>query len=141
MGNDITKTVGVDGREEHSVLEDASSWIGQEPQSLDGADVPDRPCAACGEDESCHWLLMTVDWEDYLAAKYDARAPEEESYIPLCSRCRSWAEMLEIAELNLGEYGRSEQAQILDERNQFLDSLRVEFITNFTICETLAGFE
>lgn len=100
-----------------------------------------KQCAACGDPDGTQRLLLTVDWVDHLVEKYETDTPEDESIVPLCTRCQSWAEMLEIAEMNVDEHAHEHRRKIREERNRFLDSLRVRSISSFTVTETVHVFE
>lgn len=100
------------------------------------ADGPDdagasTPCAACGDAEATHTLVLTVDWIDYLADRHGVDPPDEIPRAPLCVRCRSWAEMIEIAELDLSSHGPETRERIREERARFLDLLDVRLIDQF----------
>lgn len=99
------------------------------------------PCAACGEPHARHRLTLTVEWRDYLVDAYGVARPEEPCTAPLCAKCRSWAEMLELAELNRGGYGERDRERIRAERDRFLDELRVELVANLRVSAELSGFE
>lgn len=135
-----TKLPDVSADGDSRVANHAADWIGTESTAVATADSR-KQCAACGDPDGAHELLLTVDWVDYLVEAHETRPPEEECVAPLCTRCRSWAEMLEIAELNLDQHGREERRTIVDERNRFLDSLSVQQISNFTVSESLSAFQ
>lgn len=135
-----TKLPDVPADGESAVAKHAADWIGKESTAVAAAEDRKR-CGACGDPHGTHRLLLTVDWVDYLVEEYGTRRPEEECVVPLCTRCRSWAEMLEIAEMNLDQHGREERLTIIEERNRFLESLRVQSISNFTVSESLSVFE
>ncbi len=125
---------------ETGVADHAADWLGKESTAVTTGETA-KQCAACGDPDGTHRLVLTIDWVDRLVEKYDASAPDEECIVPLCTRCRSWAEMLEIAEMNMDQHGRTEREKILEERDRFLDSLRVRSISNFTVSESLSVFQ
>lgn len=134
-----TKPDASDGNEVQTISH-AADWLGEKSNAVtDGEST--KPCAACGDPDGVHQLTLVVDWVDYLVDEYNTRTPEEECVVPLCTRCRSWAEMLEIAEMNLSDHGRAEQEKILEERNRFLESLRAELISNFAVSQTLSVYK
>lgn len=135
-----TKLPDVSTEGEALVASHAADWIGAE-SNFPTTDGPAKQCAACGDPDGVHRLVLTIDWVEYLVEQYDATSPQEECVVPLCTRCRSWAEMLEIAEMHLAQHGREERRKIVEERDHFLDSLRVRSISNFAVSESLSVFE
>jgi hypothetical protein len=123
------------------VADTVAEWLSDEPDGVSATDRPQTACASCGDPHGYNWLLLTVEWEEHLSEKHGVPQPDEECRVPLCTRCRSWAEMLEIAEMNLGDHGATERERVLDERDRFLDSLRVELITNFEVSASLSVYE
>lgn len=126
--------------DETGVSDRVADWL-EEESSAATTDETAKQCGACGDPDGVHRLVLTVDWVDRLVEKYDAGAPDEECVVPLCTRCRSWAETLEIAELNLDRYGQAEREKLRRERDRFLESLQVRSISNFPVPEELAVVE
>lgn len=116
-------------------------WLTEQPEGLSTTEGPSKPCASCDDPDGSNWLLLTVEWEEYLCDQYGVEPADGKCHVPLCSRCRSWAEMLEIGEMNLGGHDDAEREQIVAERNEFLDSLRVELVANLDVSEKLTGFD
>ena len=129
--------VSTDG--ESRVANHAAEWVGEGSASLSAAETLDQ-CGACGDPAGAHQLLLTVDWVDYLVDEHSVRTPEKECSVPLCTRCRSWAEMIEIAEMNINQHSPAEREKIIRERNRFLESLQVQLISNFPVSESLSVF-
>ena len=119
----------------------AVDLLGDRSTPTSSPETPSKPCASCGEPHAEHRLLLTVEWEDYLSEHHGIPYPEEECHVPLCTRCGSRAEILEIAEMNLSNHEISQQQKILDERDRFLETLRPELITNLSVTTTLSNFE
>lgn len=127
--------------EEFTMADRLADWLSDESTGETAGTGRSGPCASCGDPEGSNWLTLTVEWEDHLSEKHGIDPPEEACQVPLCTRCRSWAEMLEIAEMGLGEHAAAERQRILEERNRFLDSLQVELIANFNVSARLSLYE
>lgn len=102
--------------------------------------APPDTCASCGDGNAIQWLKMITDWEDILCRDLGIRNPDGVSLIPLCSRCRAWAEIIEIAEMAVPHLHESEQRRILQERDRFLESLDANLIRGIRVSEELSSF-
>ncbi|MEF8757755.1 MAG: hypothetical protein V5A33_05930 [Halobacteriales archaeon] len=118
-----------------------ADWLTSRPDDVATPDGSSKSCSSCGDPNGWNHLLLTIEWEEHLATSHGVEKPDDEVRVPLCNRCMSWAEMLEIAEMNLDTYGEVERRRIIEERNLFLDSLRVELVENFTVSTTLSLYE
>lgn len=117
-----------------------ADWL-SEPGS-DGTPNDRRPttCASCGDGEAIQWLRMVTDWEDYLCEAHGLGRPDGSCLIPLCNRCRAWAEMIEIAEMALTHLSRSQSDRIIQERNRFLETLNANLVRGIRVSEDLESF-
>ena len=113
---------------------------GDQASGAGPAPSPPDACASCGDGTAIQWLKMVTDWEDIVSRHHGVAAPEGVCLIPLCNRCRAWAEIIEIAEMAVPHLPESEQGRILQERDRFLESLDVELIRGMRVSEELSTF-
>lgn len=115
------------------LLPDDSKAVGSAP-------APPDACASCGDGTAIQWLKMVTDWEDIVCRDHGAVAPEGVCLIPLCNRCRAWAEIIEIAEMAVPHLPEPERGRIVQERDSFLESLDVNLIRGMRVSEELSSF-
>lgn len=101
---------------------------------------PPNACASCGNSNAIQWLRMVADWEDLVCEGLGISRPDGVCLIPLCNRCRAWAEILEIAEMAVPSLPDSEGNRIIQERNRFLETLEVNLIRGIRVSEELSSF-
>lgn len=112
-----------------------------ERDQVTGADpMPPDTCASCGGTEATQWLKLITDWEDIVCRESGISRPDGVSLVPLCDRCRVWAEMLEIAEMAVHELPASEKRRIRQERNRFLETLDPNLIRGIRMSAELSSF-
>ena len=104
-----------------------------------GPSPPDA-CASCGDGNAIQWLKMVSDWEDVVCRDLGIRPPEGVCLIPLCNRCRAWAEIIEIAEMAAPQLAEPERRRILQERDRFLETMDVHLIRGLQVSEDLSSF-
>lgn len=113
--------------------------------SEDGATPGTQPrppdsCASCGGSNAIQWLRMVADWEDSVCETHGISRPEGVCLIPLCNRCRAWAEIIEIAEMAVPQLPEAEGRRIVQERERFLETLDVNLIRGIRVSEELSSF-
>lgn len=106
----------------------------------EAAASPPSACASCGHDEAIQWLRLTTDWEDHMCREHGVPTPDGTSLVPLCSRCRAWAELIEIAEMAIPSLPEADARRIRAERDRFLASLRVDLVRGIRVSEELTSF-
>lgn len=102
--------------------------------------TPPNACASCGSGNAIQWLRMVTDWEEIVCRAGGITDPEGVSLVPLCNRCRAWAEILEIAEMAVPHLADAEANRIRQERNHFLDTLDVNLIRGIRMSEQLSSY-
>lgn len=126
--------------DELGLADRVTGWISDEAADVSTPEGPSKPCASCDDPHGRNQLVLTVEWEDRLAELHGIDPPDEECLVPLCTRCRSWAEMLEIAEMNRSKYGERDLRKVVDERDRFLESLSPELVGNFEVSARLEQY-
>lgn len=141
MGNMSTKRDDVRQNEQDRVTNTVVKWLSEEEQSMNSETRRrSESCASCGTDEETIWLQLTIEWEEYLAERYDVERPDDICQVPLCTRCRAWAEMIEIAEMSISCQPESTKERIVRERNRFLESLSIELVQGIRVSQDLRTY-
>lgn len=102
--------------------------------------APPNACASCGDGTAIQWLRMVADWEDSVCSDLGISPPEGVCLIPLCNRCRAWAEIIEIAEMAVPRLPESEGRRVIQERERFLETLDVNLVRGLRVSEELSSF-
>lgn len=136
-----TKRNDVPRNEQQRLTNTIVEWIADEENAANLEILKEpRACASCGTVDEIHWLQLTVDWEDYLVSSRDIPRPEDVCRVPLCTRCRAWAEMIEIAEMSMESQPQENQRRIRCERDRFMDSLTIDLVEGVRLSEDLRTY-
>lgn len=100
----------------------------------------DGTCASCWTEGQIVWLRLITDWEDYLTDKNEVDRHGDNCEVPLCTRCRAWAEMIEIAEMTKEHQEERYRRRIDEERTRFLESLSINLIQGIRVSEDLSTY-
>jgi hypothetical protein len=101
---------------------------------------PPNACASCGTGTAIQWLRLVTDWEEFVCRDGGVTDPDGVSLVPLCNRCRAWAEIIEIAEMAIPHLAQAEANRIIQERNRFLETLDVNLIRGIRMSEELSSY-
>lgn len=134
-----TKQGGVHREEQDRSTDTFVNWLSEEDRTDAGTTAGAGPCASCGVDGEMLWLRLVIDWEEYLAESHGVDRADDLCRVPLCRRCRAWAETIEIAETAVSRRSRADRERIERERDRFLDSLTIDLVEGLRVAEDLAA--
>lgn len=129
-----------DGRDREQRITNTVLDLISDPDGSTTTDSSTGRCASCNDVDTIQWLRLTVDWEDYLISSNDMERPTDVCQVPLCTRCRAWAEMIEIAEMSMECQSEANRRRIRRERNRLLDSLSIELVEGLRLSEDLTAY-
>lgn len=86
-------------------------------------------CTSCGATSGLEAFVITCDWLSYLCERRSVGLHQLCYEMPLCPECYQHADDLERREMRRRSLPPEKQRAILDDRNDFLDSLDPQLIT------------